>query len=235
MIHITREDKIFLLLFLFLTGYLLIRAVQEEFRKKQERNRRLQIGRMGEENTIRQMERIRGHKRILCNLYVPLEDEANTTEIDAVMIHEKGIIVLENKNYSGNIYGNEEESYWIQVQRSGHKKWTKHFYSPVKQNQTHIRRLEKFLKAQPEAWQLPYLSVITFNENAKLKRISVWSEDILVSETRRVRRRLRRKLRWMSRVLTGKQVDLLYEELKVLEHPGKRVERQHEKYVRRGR
>ena len=94
MIHITREDKIFLLLFLFLTGYLLIRAVQEEFRKKQERNRRLQIGRMGEENTIRQMERILGHKRILCNLYVPLEDEANTTEIDAVMIHEKGIIVL---------------------------------------------------------------------------------------------------------------------------------------------
>lgn len=196
---------------------------------------RQQIGRMGEEDTIRRLEKIRGCRRILCNLYVPFQDGTNTTEIDAVMIHEKGIFVIENKNYSGRIYGDEEEYRWLQVQRQGRRKWTKHFYSPVRQNQAHIRHLRQFLMdAGIPDWAegtVPYLSVITFNDKAKLKRIVIRSEDILVSESRKVRRRLKRKLRRMPPVLTRKQAEQLYQALKGLENPGRRVQKRHGRYL----
>ncbi len=211
------------------------KIVQKKVRIRKELKRRQQIGKSGEEDTIRQMEKIRGHKQILRNLYVPLSDGRNTTEIDAVMIHEKGIIVVENKNYSGKIYGDEEDYHWTQVKKNGWKKEKKDFYSPVKQNWTHIRRLKKFLTGQTEKWKLPYISVITFNDSARLKRIFISSDEVLVSESRKVKRRLRRKLKRMPRVLTEAQVDELYEVLKCLEHPGGRVKRLHERYVRRGR
>lgn len=78
---------------------------------------------------------------------------------------------------------------------------------------------------------MPYLSVITFNDRARLRRISVWSDDILVSESRKVKRRLRRRMRRMPRTLTRRQVEQLYEVLKELENPGRRVKKQHERYM----
>lgn len=229
---------------LLLAGSILIREMKKRIRMRKELKQRLQIGKTGEEETIRQLEKLWGHKRILKNLYVPLEEKKNTTEIDAVVIHEKGIIVVENKNYSGKIYGDEEEYHWIQVQKDGRKKYKKPFYNPVKQNRTHIRRLRRFVEvrsvvkqlavSQPEGRKLPYVSVITFNGGAKLKRIFIASDEVLVSESRKVKRRLQRKLRRMPRVLTRQQVDGLYEELKVLEEPGWRVKRQHERYLNHG-
>lgn len=224
----------FPILLIFMISIIVIR-IRKKLWMAEQLKKRQQIGKMGEEDTIRHLEKLRGCKRILCNLYVPVKDGINTTEIDGVMIHEKGIFVIENKNYSGRIYGDEEEFRWLQIQKQGRRKWTKQFYSPVRQNQAHIRHLKQFLMTEGfsylEELQVPYLSVITFNDKAKLKRISIWSADILVSESRKVKRRLRRKIRWMPRVLARKQIEQLYEALKVLENPGKRVRRQHGKYL----
>lgn len=234
--------------FLIVAVLFLLKAVMRTIRRKirlaKEYKQRQQIGKRGEEDTVRQLERCRGYKRILRNLYVPVADGKNTTEIDAVMIHEKGIIVLENKNYAGKIYGDEDEFQWIQVQKNGRKKLKKHFYSPVKQNQAHIQHLKRYLlgaakeqetlkKMSPQL--LPYLSFITFNDSARLKWISIHSEDILVTESRKVRRRLRWRLRQMPRALTRTQVDELYGMLRPLEHPGKYVKRQHERYAAHGK
>lgn len=42
---------------------------------------------------------LKGHFAVLKNVYVPMKGK--TTEIDLLMIHEKGIFVFESKNYSG--------------------------------------------------------------------------------------------------------------------------------------
>ena len=52
--------------------------------------------------------------RFLFNLYVP-KGNGRTSEIDIIMIHPKCLFVIECKNYSGWIFGNENNEYWTQV------------------------------------------------------------------------------------------------------------------------
>ena len=61
-----------------------------------------------------------GYRKILKNIYVPYGNQ--TTEIDVVMIHETGIYVIESKNYSGWIFGNENQKQWTQMLNSYTKK-----------------------------------------------------------------------------------------------------------------
>lgn len=221
---------IFLLLLLFMA--IAVLNWKKQLLREERTRRLLQIGKQGEEETIRELERIRGAKRIFHNVYVPLQDKKNTTEIDMVMLHEKGIFVIENKNYSGQIYGDEEEARWRQVQKKNGRNREKTFYNPVWQNRTHIRNLKRFLE-QEFSWDMPFISVIVFNDRAKLRRICIYSGELLVSESRKVRRRLKRKLRHSPKVFSRKQMERISEILRPLENPGKRVEKQHGKYLAR--
>lgn len=72
---------------------------------------------------------IEGERVVLTNLYLPMKGK--TTEIDLLMLHEKGIFVIESKYYSGWIFGSEDQLKWTQCFRNGRKE---HFYNPVKQN-----------------------------------------------------------------------------------------------------
>ena len=58
-----------------------------------------------------------GYYVVLKNLYLPMKGK--TTEIDLLMIHEKGIFVFESKNYSGWIFGNEKYKMWTQTLPQG--------------------------------------------------------------------------------------------------------------------
>lgn len=57
------------------------------------------------------LEKINGASRILTNVYLP-KGNGETTEIDLIYIHETGIYVLESKNYSGWIFGDEKSKYY---------------------------------------------------------------------------------------------------------------------------
>ena len=67
----------------------------------------------------------------------------SSCEIDHIFIGSRGVFVIETKNWGGEIYGDDEQEKWTQVLADGnvtHKK-----FSPVKQNKTHIRFVEKIL------------------------------------------------------------------------------------------
>lgn len=66
-------------------------------------------------------------------------------EIDHIYINQYGVWVIETKNYSGTIYGNDKQLKWTQVLHSGEKN---QFYNPIKQNATHIYHLTKVLNMQ---------------------------------------------------------------------------------------
>lgn len=51
------------------------------------------------------------------NLYVPYQGKY--AEIDLVMLHERGLFVFENKNYSGWIFGDEKSLKWTQRFQNG--------------------------------------------------------------------------------------------------------------------
>ncbi|WP_370863831.1 nuclease-related domain-containing protein [Ruthenibacterium lactatiformans] len=108
--------------------------------------------------------------KILQNIYVPREN-GETSEIDVLYITQKGIFVIESKNYSGYIFGSENNHNWTSTlyagkDQLGRKKVEHHqFYNPVKQNNTHIKTLMHYLNVD-----IPMLSLIVFSERCELKK-----------------------------------------------------------------
>lgn len=206
MIHSWFSAVLFIAVIIALLACLLTENLKRKKRLREWEERRRKKGEEGELYTASCLKKIRGYKRMLHHVYVPRADGKGTTEIDLVLIHVKGIIVIENKNYKGYIYGREEDVYWLQV--SG-KREKRSFYNPVKQNQGHIRHLKRLLAANT-GFQIPYISVITFNNGGKLKRIRVHKETAIVTSSKKVRKCLRRRMRRMPRIWSRGQVDELY-------------------------
>lgn len=120
--------------------------------------------------------------KFLFNVYIPKENN-ETTEIDVILVCSKGVVVLESKNYSGWIFGNEAHRNWTQTLPYGwrgdcHKE---RFYNPILQNATHIKYLKRLIGENIPIW-----SVIVFSDECTLKSVTVNSHNISVVNRRNV-------------------------------------------------
>lgn len=132
------------------------------------------IGRIGEERTAKKLSKISSDELYgitLRNVYLPVGD-GRTSEVDMLFITQKGIFVIESKNFSGWIFGSENSKTWT-VSYPGNRK--EHFYNPIMQNKSHIRYLEKFLGKN-----IPIFSLIVFSDSCELMKVDVQSVDIKV-------------------------------------------------------
>lgn len=129
-------------------------------------------GNYGEYLTFNKLEKISGCHKILTNVYLP-KGNGETTEVDLIYIHETGIYVLESKNFSGWIFGDEKSKYWMQTFKNGKKE---KFYNPIWQNNTHIKYLTKLLQIDGKYIK----SIIVFSERCTIKKIEVHSENVKV-------------------------------------------------------
>lgn len=124
------------------------------------------LGKHGEDLTAKKLDVINFFGRngiTLRNVYLPAE-EGETSEVDLLYITQKGIFVIESKNYSGWIFGSENQYQWTASLPNG-KKF--HFYNPIKQNKTHIKWLQDYLKQD-----IPMFSLIVFSERCELKKVT---------------------------------------------------------------
>lgn len=112
-----------------------------------------------------------GELVVLKNIYVPTQGK--TTEIDLLMIHEKGIFVFESKNYSGWIFGSADQLNWTQSLQNGDKN---KFYNPIRQNRTHIKTLAAFLEKPVSE----FVSYIVFSERCTLKKVPADTSDVII-------------------------------------------------------
>lgn len=135
------------------------------------------VGRHGEYLSYKQLrryEKIGG--KFLFNVYLP-KDNGETTEIDVLLICSKGVFVIESKNYSGWIFGNESKKMWTQTLPQGRGRASKkeHFLNPIMQNKLHIKALKAVIGDD-----IPVYSVIAFSERCTLKDITVTDSRIKV-------------------------------------------------------
>ncbi|MBN2951166.1 MAG: NERD domain-containing protein [Holdemanella sp.] len=166
------------------------------------------LGRHGEKLTERELKFVRllgRDGKILRNVYVPKEN-GETSEIDVLYITQKGIFVIESKNYSGWIFGSEKNYQWTVSLPNGLKN---KLYNPIKQNQTHIKWLQKYVGED-----VPLFSIIVFSERCTLKikgetSVPVIKRDSLYATIRNTWKRTEDKL-------SDEQVNELYEKLKGL-------------------
>ena len=77
------------------------------------------------------------HYHLLNNLTIPIQD--GTTQVDHVLISTKGIFVIETKNYSGWIFGDEKSKQWMQVIYRVKSR----FQNPIHQNYLHVKAMEQ--------------------------------------------------------------------------------------------
>jgi predicted RNA-binding Zn-ribbon protein involved in translation (DUF1610 family) len=77
--------------------------------------------------------------RAIHNVTLPTPD--GTTQIDHVFVSRYGIFVVETKNYSGWIFGDENQATWTQKMFKVSNK----FQNPLRQNYKHLKALEAIL------------------------------------------------------------------------------------------
>ena len=118
--------------------------------------------------------KLSGCCKLLMNLQIPTGD-GRITEIDLLLIHETGLYVFEMKHYKGTIYGKTSDQKWTQYFRTSPNS---HFYNPIRQNQYHIKALQKMFPG------IPVHSFIVFTSPECDLRVECYEPDITVCQLR---------------------------------------------------
>lgn len=179
------------------------------------------LGRRGEKLTAHELIYVRlfgRHGKVLRNVYIPKEN-GETTEIDVMFITQKGIFVIESKNYSGWIFGDEKDGFWTATLENGIKN---KFYNPIKQNRTHTRWLQKYLEDD-----IPLFSMIVFSERCELKKITVEDSEVCVIKRDRVYASIRNIWERTEDKLDKEKVLEIYKKLEKLTHVSKADKQAH--------
>ena len=178
-------------------------------------------GKYGESLTALKLDflNLSGKKGItLKNIYLP-KDDGGTSEIDLVYITQKGIFVIESKNYSGWIFGDENSQYWTQ---SLPNKQKNRFYNPIRQNRTHIKWLKEYLGGDVFCY-----SLIVFSERCELKRVRTKSADLCVINRDELTGELRYLWKKLDDTLNEVQIQEISQKLALLTNPDEAVKQAH--------
>ncbi len=149
-------------------------------------------GKYGENKVKRAIGKSVKNKQYVINNLIVSNNEA-TSQIDHVVINPRGVFVIETKNYSGRIYGSENQREWTQVLAYGNAK--NKLYNPLKQNATHVYNVRKIIG------DLPVHSLIVFVQN---NTYHIDANNVIPLFA------LKRTLRLGASVLTAEQMELAY-------------------------
>jgi len=114
-------------------------------------------GAVGERKVARYLKRRMKEGEALYNDIVIPNGNNNTAQIDHIFVSVHGVFVIETKNYTGKIYGSENDNQWVECYHYGREKF--HFYNPVAQNATHVIAVKKLLR---DTIDVPIVSVVIF-------------------------------------------------------------------------
>jgi len=177
-------------------------------------------GNYGEFSSYGKMAKLPGYHQALFNIYIPNGKE-QTTGVDLVYIHESGIYVIESKNYSGWIFGDEKSQKWMQTFPNGQKY---PFYNPIKQNIGHIKALQSIL---PSIEKEHYKSVIVFSERCELKKISYEAQDTYVIKRTDLAKLMKLQIQASPKILEPTFIDRIYNFLSQYQKADKSVKLEH--------
>ncbi len=161
---------------------------------------------------------ISGYQKVLRNIYVPYNGK--TSEIDVLLIHEKGIFVFESKNYSGWIFGGAENQQWTQCLPNKQKS---QFYNPILQNKTHIKALSQFLNIDVSQ----IVSYIIFSQRCELKKVPNSNANCIILKRPDMLRQLKKDTKERNIVYTAQEIDGFYNRLEQLTHVTEEQKKQH--------
>ncbi len=157
-------------------------------------------------------------------------DNEHTSQIDLLLIGEKGIYVLEVKMYpNARIYGDGKKKRWYYY--NGGQKYD--IYSPMKQNYNHIKYLKNFLK---EFGDIPCFSVIVLLcEDFKISNVNDNPDNpntIILNGLLLLRKGLEMLSKGKPTALSKEQQQAVFEYIKEHQHKGKEKRLEHKERVK---
>lgn len=135
----------------------------------------LNSGRRGEKLLYKAVKKLGGNNIIFCNL--PVRYKRGRSELDALIISHKGVIIVEVKNHSGTIQGSWKDEKWQQRKHYKEKTTVQEMDNPIKQ----MRRQRDIVKSiLNSAGEDVWVDTVLFfsNNNAKL-RLNTREADIV--------------------------------------------------------
>ena len=157
--------------------------------------------------------------KIYRNAYVSANGK-DYSQIDLIILHEKGIFVLECKNYGGWIFGSTDSKNWTQMFNKT-KKYS--FFNPVMQNRAHINTLSQHLKLSDKC----FVSYIVFGERCELKKIPEPTPYIKVLGQNTLSQTLKKDIEDRPVFFTAETIEQLGAELNKLCNVSKEIKEKH--------
>lgn len=152
-------------------------------------------GKLGERKVKRIIGKTIENKQYIINNLI-LKNDQKTSQIDHVVINQRGVFVIETKNYSGKVYGAEKQQEWTQVLAYGHIK--NKLYNPLKQNATHVYNIKRIIG------NFPIHSIVVFVQN---NTNNIEADNVIPLSL------LKNKLKYGETILSLEQMKTAYETL----------------------
>lgn len=140
-----------------------ITADENQIKSLNEKIKLLELGLKGEKSVLFELQNSFLPIHILHDVRVAYKELS--CQIDFVVITRKFILVIEVKNYYGNILINEKDEFIRQVYKSGKLTFSEGFYSPIRQVERQVEVLDAYLREVGAISKTPIKSVVVFTNN----------------------------------------------------------------------
>lgn len=165
---------IFVIFFLFLLLLLLFKSDDSRFESDVKR-----AGRKGEIFATQIIKEVLKENDVLFT-NVKVSFEGKDSELDNIIINNRGIFIIEVKNYSGELYGDEDDYEWLKSKvTDGGYFYQKTVKNPIKQVKRQVYILSSYLKQFGiKVWVEGYAFLVEMNSPVESNYILKTQKDI---------------------------------------------------------
>ena len=140
-------------------------------------------------------------------------NKRHTTQIDHIVVSPFGVFVIETKNYSGWILGDEKSKQWKEVFKTTPEHY---FYNPIKQNWGHVYALAEHLRLNTKL----FVPIVVFSDDCELN-VETTTPVIYLSQLEEC------ILSYTKEIIPYRDVSKIYDRLNRILLDGEEIENKH--------
>lgn len=155
-----------------------IKSTSDEKQNKilSEKIKLLELGLKGENSVLFELQNSFLPIHILHD--VRMEHQDLKAQMDFVVLTRKFILVIEVKNYYGNILVNEKDEFIRQVYKGNKLTFQEGFYSPIRQVERQVEVFESYMRDMGAITRTPIKTVVVFTNNRTVINTKKASEHV---------------------------------------------------------
>ena len=166
-----------------------------------------------------------GLKKILVDILIP-SFNGHTNQLDLVFINRSGIYVIEVKNFTCILEGNNTDD-WVRKEFNGKRN---KIHNPIKQNLSHIKSLQKILHYYPDEY---FKSIVLLADSCKFQydNNTDLEYDTRVINYKDLKATIRELTKSSEKIFSDENIYRIYDELSEYARYSNEDRKKHLEYV----